>query len=131
MSLTVEPESDESMLLGKAAAELQSSIVIEEDEIVGTLNYVTGYTGFSNVTADQEGNYLALKVSTVPENGVTTTVELVGGTKGPVTLDDDRNIVLRITNKDTQSIKVVATKDKQSITKTYGLTGLTLASSES
>ncbi len=131
MSLTVEPESDESMLLGKAAAELQSNIVIEEDEIVGTLNYVTGYTGFSNVTADQEGNYLALKVSTVPENGVTTTVELVGGTKGPVTLDDDRNIVLRITNKDTQSIKVVATKDKQSITKTYGLTGLTLASSES
>lgn len=83
------------------------------------------------MTADQEGNYLALKVSTVPENGVTTTVELVGGTKGPVTLDDDRNIVLRITNKDTQSIKVVATKDKQSITKTYGLTGLTLASSES
>ena len=54
------------------------------------------------------------------------TVELVGGTKGPVTLDEDRNIVLLIKNKDTQSIKVTITHDKESIEKTYGLSGLTL-----
>lgn len=118
------------MLLGKTAADLQSNVIVSEDEIVGTLNYVTGYTGFSSVTADQEGNYLALKVSTVPESGVTVTVELIGGVKGPVILDDDRNIVLRISNKDTQSIKVVATNGKQTLTKTYGLTGLILADSE-
>ena len=53
-------------------------------------------------------------------------VELVGGTKGPVTLDEDRNIVLLIKNKDTQSIKVTITHDKESIEKTYGLSGLTL-----
>lgn len=53
-------------------------------------------------------------------------VELVGGTKGPITLDEDRNIVLLIKNKDTQSIKVTITHDKESITKTYGLSGLTL-----
>lgn len=118
------------MLFGKTAADLQSNVVIEGDEIVGTLNYVTGYTGFSSVTSDQEGNYLALKVSTIPENGVTVTVELTGGAKGPVTLDDDRNIVLRISNKDAQRVKVVATKGKQTLTKTYGLTGLALADSE-
>lgn len=118
------------MLLGKTAADLQTNVVITGDEISGTLNYVTGYTGFSSETADQEGNYLALKVSTVPKNDVTTTVELVGGTKGPVTLDADMNIVLRITNKDTQSVKVVATKGKQSITKTYSLASVTLATVE-
>ena len=55
-----------------------------------------------------------------------TTVELVGGTNGPVTLDADKNIVLLIKSNTTQSIKVVSTKDGASVTKTYTLTGLTL-----
>lgn len=90
------------------------------------MNYVTGYTGFSGLSSEQDGNYLALKVSTVPDTNVTTTVELVGGTKGPVTLDADMNIVIRVTDKDTQSIRVVAAKGAQSTTKEYGLTGMTL-----
>ena len=53
-------------------------------------------------------------------------VELVGGTKGPVTLDEDRNIVLLIKNKDTQSIKVTVNNEDNSSTKTYKPTGLTL-----
>jgi len=36
------------------------------------------------------------------------------------------NIVLLIKNKDTQSIKVTATHNGESITKIYGLSGLTL-----
>lgn len=44
-----------------------------------------------------------------------------------MTLDEDMNIVIRITNKDTQSIKVVASKNGATATKTYALTGLTLA----
>ena len=89
------------------------------------MKHVTGYTGFSSNTSEQEGNYLALKVDADSEDAVAT-VELVGGTKGPVTLDDDMNIVLLIKNKDTQSIKVTITHDKESIEKTYGLSGLTL-----
>ena len=53
-------------------------------------------------------------------------VELVGGTKGPVTLDEDRNIVLLIKNKDTQSIKVTVNNEDNSSTKTYNLTGFTV-----
>lgn len=89
------------------------------------MKHVTGYTGFSSNTSEQEGNYLALKVDADSEDAVAT-VELVGGTKGPVTLDDDMNIVLLIKNKDTQSIKVTTTHNEESITKTYGLSGLTL-----
>ena len=89
------------------------------------MKHVTGYTGFSSNTSEQEGNYLALKVDADSEDAVVT-IELVGGTKGPVTLDDDMNIVLLIKNKDTQSIKVTVDDGKDSATKTYGLTRLSL-----
>lgn len=89
------------------------------------MKHVTGYTGFSSNTSEQEGNYLALKVDSDSQDAVAT-VELVGGTKGPVTLDEDRNIVLLIKNKDTQSIKVTVNNEGNSSTKTYKLTGLTL-----
>lgn len=89
------------------------------------MKHVTGYTGFSSNTSEQEGNYLALKVDADSEDAIVT-VELVGGTKGPVTLDDDMNIVLLIKNKNTQSIKVTTTHNEESVTKTYGLSGLTL-----
>ena len=62
----------------------------------------------------------------IPKMDAVATVELVGGTKGPVTLDDDMNIVLLIKNKDTQSIKVTVDNGENSTTKTYGLIGLTL-----
>ena len=89
------------------------------------MKHVTGYTGFSSNTSEQSGNYLALKIEADSKDAVAT-VELVGGTKGPVTLDDDMNIVLLIKNKDTQSIKVTVDNGENSTTKTYGLIGLTL-----
>ena len=85
---------------------------------------MTGYTDFSSEPDQQTGNYLALKVDTVED--ATTTVEVVGGTKGPVELDNDMNIVLLIVNKDSQSVKVTVTKGKETNSKTYSLTGLTL-----
>ena len=95
--------------------------------ISGTLNYVTNYTGFSGNVAEQSGNYLALKCTTGSLDD-TITVELIGGTVGhPVTLDEDRNIVIRITNPETQSIEVVATDGEVSTSTVYALTGLTLA----
>lgn len=125
MSLSVKPEDGEAVLFGKAVNELQSDMVVADDEVTGTLKYVNGYVDFSSNTSEQSGNYLTLKIEAEPAEAETV-VELVGGTKGPVALDDDMNIVLLIKNKDTQSIKVTITHDKESITKTYGLSGLTL-----
>lgn len=85
-----------------------------------------GYTEFGSKPAEQSGHYLALKFDVTPTDAVTT-VELVGGTKGPVTLGADKNIVLLIKNN-TQSVKVTSTKDGSSVTKTYALTNLTLES---
>lgn len=127
MSLTVTPESGETDVLGKTVSELQSGVTISGSTISGTLNPVDDYTGFSGNVAEQSGHYLVLKATT--ENASDTiTVELVGGTVGhPVTLDSDRNIVLRIANPSTQSVRVVATNGTSTVTKTYSLTGLTLA----
>lgn len=125
MSLSVKPEDGEAVLFGKAVNELQSDMVVADDEVTGTLKYVNGYVDFSSNTSEQSGNYLALKIEAEPAEAETV-VELVGGTKGPVALDDDMNIVPLIKNKDTQSIKVTTTHNEESITKIYGLSGLTL-----
>lgn len=122
-SADIDPSVD---LLGKSASDLQDGISIVGGVISGTLNYVTGYTGFSGDVSEQSGNYLALRIDT-DENVDSITVELIGGTLGhPVTLDSDRLIIIRITDTDTQSIKVVVNKNGLKQSKTYALTGLTL-----
>ena len=88
---------------------------------------MTNYTEFSSNTEEQKGNYLVLKVPNGGESKVVTTVEVVGGTKGPVTLDADRNIVLLIKSNSDQSVRVIHTLNGTSTTKTFTLTGLTLS----
>ncbi len=121
--LDVEPEAASAVLLGKAVSALQENVMVNDKFIKGTLHYVTGYTGFSGDTEEQSGNYLALRFDV--SDGATTTVQLIGGTvKAPVTLDSDKNCVFRITNKNTQKIKVVTTLGDDTITKTFSLAGL-------
>ncbi len=110
------------------ASDLQSGITISNGVISGQLKYVSDYTGFSGNPSEQQGNYLALKVGGVEASDVVT-VELIGGTVGhPITLDSDRNIVLKIANTETQSVKVVVNDEE---TETYSLTGLELAEAPS
>lgn len=116
-------------LLGKVVGDLQSNISFNGNTISGTLKYVTGYTGFSGDPAEQSGNYIALHCDTIPDADAIT-VELVNGTVGhPVTLDSDGIIIIRITDKDAQYVRVVATKGSIEVEKTYYLSGLELKTS--
>lgn len=125
-------EAQTANVLGKLVSELQAAdVTVGESEITGTLHYVTDYTGFdASEPSEQVGNFLALKINASSIEDVTTVVELVGGTKGPVTLDTDMNIVLHIQNKDTESVKVSRKKGSESEDKVYTLTNLTLESAE-
>ena len=125
-------EAQTANVLGKLVSELQAAdVTVGESEITGTLHYVTNYTGFdASEPSEQVGNFLALKINASSIEDVTTVVELVGGTKGPVTLDTDMNIVLHIQNKDTESVKVSRKKGSESEDKVYTLTNLTLESAE-
>jgi hypothetical protein len=131
-TVLVEPMTGTDTAYEKRVSDLQDDVVINTNrKIGGTLHYVTGYTEFnSSEPTEQEGNYLALDFSDnwLGDTDPTTfTVELKGGTKGPVTLTElDAFCVFRVTNPNTQSIKVVSTDSTGTTTVEYSLKGLTL-----
>lgn len=124
LTLTVAPAPADADLFGKHTPDLAENLTIGANAITGTLKYVTGYTGFSSKTAEQKGNYLPL-YATVNKEGAVITIEIVGGTKGPVTLDADGLYVGRIANNE-QSIQIKAIVGEITITKNYSLADLVL-----
>jgi hypothetical protein len=133
LSLSIDANiADTVDLFGKAASDLQENIVIGNSAITGTLKYVDDYSAAFGSGELGSGNYLALHITAAAGNAAADaiTVEIVNGVSGPVTLDEDGLYVGRIADKSTQTLKVVASKTGYaSVTKTYSLTGLTLADS--
>lgn len=122
MGLTVDTDIDsETDLFGKTVDDLQENVVVGDDSISGALAYISDYTGFSGDTALQSGNYIAIHASVPEVEDVTITVKVTN----PATLDEDGIAVLRIADKDSQTITVVASKEGyDSVTRVYDLTGL-------
>ena len=123
------PADGGSTALGKTVSELQDGITILENAISGTLLHVTDFTNFSGDPTEQEGHYLVLNVS--GEEGATLYHELVGAVKTPGRHqfeDDDRQLIVRVSDEKTQKIKLYAEKKGciPSVT-TYDLSGLTLS----
>lgn len=118
--MSVSPITGSQDLFSKTAADLQTGISVGDDAITGTLKYVDDYTGFSSKVEEQSGNYIALHAETdVPDATISVKVT------NPVTLDADGDVVLRIADKSTQTITVVASKEGYtSTTKVFSLTGL-------
>lgn len=129
--LTADADIEDSVdLFGKTASDLQEGIVIDEDSISGTVKYVEDYSSAYG-SGEDSGNYLVLHFEVPDVEGVTFTAELVGGVHGPQTLDSDGICIFRVTDKNSQTIKVVASKTGYAnVTKVYDLTGLTLASED-
>lgn len=85
--------------------------------------YVDDYTGFSGDTDLQKGNYLAIHCEVTNVDGAVIKCKL----DNEVTLDSDGICVIRIRDKSTQTLRVVATKDGYATkTLTYSLSGLTV-----
>ena len=120
--LTIKAVDGETDCYGKNASDLQSGIVISESAITGTLEHVTGYEQFNpSDDSEQSGNFLALSLTS--SEGAEIKTQLVGGTKGEVVVDDGF-CVYRITDHESQKVKVTATKGDVVFTKTYDLSGL-------
>lgn len=106
-------------ILGKTVDELQDDIEIEDDAVSGTLLYIDDYTGFSEDTDLQVGNFLAIHAEVPYVDDVEITCE------DGVVLDSGV-IVIRVTDKSTQTVTVVASKEGcESVTRELTLDGLT------
>ena len=125
--LTVAPVTGETDLLGKKANDLQSDIKVDTADgikVTGTSNYVTEYTQWSSVKDDQEGNYIALKLSTDSKEAIQ--FKSVDGTDdGYKTLDSDGILIWRISKGEDGNVKPIEVKvGKDNFT--INLSGVTL-----
>ena len=108
-------------LLGKTVDDLQENVVIGETKITGTLNYVADYDGFSGDASLNHGNYLVIHAEVPGLDDAVITVKVTN----PVTLDDDGIAVLRIADKSSQTVTVVASKEGyDSVTRVFDLSEL-------
>lgn len=112
-------------LFGKVVSDLQEDVVVSSEGVSGTLKYIDDYSSAYG-PGENSGYYLALHCTTPGVEGATITSEVIGGVHGPVTLDEDGIVISRITDKDTQTIEVVAYKDGESDSVTLDLSQLTL-----
>lgn len=109
-------------LFGKHASDLQTDVSFGDDEVTGTLKYVSDYTGFSGDAALQSGNYIAFHCSCNVEDAVIT-----AKITNTSTLNEDGIAVFRVGDKSTQTLTVVASKEGyDSVTKEFALSGLTV-----
>lgn len=101
-TLTVAAVTGDVDLLGKTAADLQKDISVDGLKVSGTSNYVTKYTGWSSVVGDQEGNYIALKLTTDSKEDIM--VKMTDGNK-TVTLDEDGILVWKLSTTTDETTK--------------------------
>lgn len=129
MSLAVDADiSDSTELFDKVASDLQEDVTISNGIVAGNLKYVADFSSAYGAGEDS-GNYLVLHFSTGSVSGATIKAKLFGGKHGWVTLDSDGILITRITDKNSQTLTVVANKTgyEQAVMR-LSLKGLTLAS---
>ena len=114
-------------LFGKVVSDLQENVTVSAEGVSGTLKYIDDYSSAYG-SGENSGYYLVLHCTTPGVEGATITSEVIGGVHGPVTLDEDGIVISRITDKDTQTIEVVAYKDGESDSVILDLSDLVMES---
>lgn len=129
LSVDAEIDPDED-LFGKTVADLQENVGFGPKGLTGKVKYVADYSSAYG-SGEDSGNYLVLHFDVPGETGVTLTAELVNGVHGPQELDSDGICIFRITDKSSQYIRIVASKDGcVDVTRTVRLNNLTLEAAE-
>ena len=127
MAPAAEPADAGATYFGTPVSDIQSNVAVSGHNITGTLKYLS--TG-SLVDTWGAGNFLALKF---PDADITNYTVKVGldpsQGSGLVELDSDKDGVFKITNKNTQKFIIQVTKDGETVTQRYNLSGLTVLNS--
>ena len=125
VTLSVDPTSPNETRLGKEVDDLQSNIEVNSNAIMGTLRYVTGYTGFSEDVSKQSGNFLSLDLTATPADATVQAALIGGDSDGQLSTVEDGELVVRVTDRK-QQLRIVVTSDANVIDKTYRLGALKL-----
>ena len=125
LTLDVQAEDSTTVVLGKQVSELQENVYVNDNSVQGILNYVTGYTQYSDNPELQEGHYLALKFDA--SDGATVTIQTIGGVDDTriVTLDQDMNAVIYVKSTK-EKLRVNCSLNGDIITRTFSFSGLKL-----
>lgn len=129
-SVALEPESDDAELYDVTASSLQENLEVNGTRITGTLKNITDGTIWDETAPwdddEKTGHFIFLKAVEVPDDAVAT-VQLYGDSSDPVTLDENRNIIVRVT--DTLASKIILKVVKGGVveSKVYTMKGVTLA----
>lgn len=119
----------ESTGLGNVtAADLQSDVKFKSNlSVTGTLNYVTKFTGYSNNTAEQSGNFLAFKAEKPDIEGEPEMYMKYDGnpSRGEVKFDTDMIGVVRVKDK-TKKLHIIAKVGEKVYDSAYDLRNLVL-----
>lgn len=108
---------------------MQTDVAVANGKITGTLAYIDSG---SLVDTYGAGNFIALKFTDIDETATSVKVGLDPSVStGLVEIIDDldKNGAFKITDKDTQKFKVVSTNGTHTLTQTFDLSELTLATS--
>lgn len=126
---SISAEAGETVISGAEVADLQSGIVISGDKISGSLSYFDD-AETALVTAQGAGNFLVLKFSAADWAAYDSVkAGVTGTTLTEITTVTAKNGVWKITDN-TDTFTVQATKDGETVSAVYDLTGLTLEEEE-
>ena len=102
---------------------MQDELAVSGRAITGTLKYLAEG---QLVTDWGAGNFMALKFGDGTEGAVTRVGLEPSVSSGLVALDEDRDGVFKVTDKDAQRLVVETTYDGETFTDYYDLSGLTV-----
>lgn len=114
-------------MFGTLVSDMQTGVTVTGSAITGTLKYLDSG---SLVDTWGAGNFLALKFSADDWSDYTSVKVGLDPSQSSglveIKNDPDKNGAFKITDKDTQIFKVVATNGTETKTTTYDLSGLTV-----
>lgn len=121
--LTVEAEDGETNIFGRKVKTMQTGITITGNAITGTLKYLSSGAIAQDWGA---GHFICMKVSDAdPSKSVKIGLNPSDGT-GLIQIDNDKNGVFKVTDKDTQRFAVLQNESGNTLLQQFDLSGLTL-----
>lgn len=122
IGLSVDADISEATdLFGKTVSDLQENVALGTDAISGTLKFVEDYTS-AGYDMSLGNHFIALHAES--NDGAVITCQVSGGSE--VTLDEDGIVICQLADN-TKTITLKATKDGETVTKTFSVSEMTFA----